>query len=262
MNNIFIKGVAVLLIQFLFINGAYSASCKGRHANDPGCITSSATSASPIVINSVSIDWLNEIIIVYGSNFSGSTTVNIAGALATISNQTSTQLEIAFPSLSKGNHNLVVSDSSSSSSDSISFFAKGEMVDPSLIGCPCEPTSGTGWSSTLGPLGLWNKGTTTTNTTGTVCYELVPGGSGNPVDIAATILSNPDDPTAYPLYPIGAAFTEDPNESVCQLTEVDESGVTNLVQERINRQQQTACRNILADNICNSITNVSSIPSF
>ena len=260
MNNIFMKGLAVLFIQFLFINGAYSASCKGRHANDPGCITPSATTTSPVVINSVSIDWLNETIIIYGANFSGSTTVNIAGAPATISNQTSTQLDIAFPSLPKGNHNLVVTDSSAT--DSISFFTKGAMVDPTLIGCPCEPTSGTGWSSTLSPLGLWNKGTTTTNTTGTVCYEVVSGGSGTPADIAATILSNPDDPTAYPVYPIGAAFTEDPNESVCQLTKVDEAGAVNLLQERINRQQQTACRDILAANICNSITDVSSIPSF
>jgi hypothetical protein len=270
MNNIIMKGLAVLFIQFLFINGAFSASCKGPHANDPGCITPSATT-SPISINSVSVDWLNERILVVASNASlnaSDITATVAGVTAAVSeiiDQSSTQqLVLLFPSttLPKGNHNLVVSDSSSSSSDSISLFAKGEMVDPALIGCPCEPTSGTGWSSTLSPLGLWNKGTTTTNTTGTVCYELVPGGSGNPVDVAATILGNPDDPTAYPVYPIGAAFTEDPNESVCQLTEVDKSGVTNLVKIRINRQQQAACRNILATNICNSITPVSSVPSF
>lgn len=255
MNNIILKGVVVLLIQFLFINGAYSASCKGPHANDPGCTTPSAATASPVVINSVSIDWLNEKIIVYGDNFSGSTTVNIAGVSATVSNQTSTQLDVAFLSLPKGNHLLVANDPSGT--DSISIYFKGYMVDSTLSGCPCEPD----WSNTLGSLNLWNNGTSTTNTTGTVCYELDPGGSGNPVDIAATILSNPDDSTAYPVYPIGAAFTEDPNESVCQLTRVDESGATNLVQERINRQQQAACRDILATNICNSITAVSSLPS-
>lgn len=273
MYNIILKGVAVLLIEFLFISGAYSASCKGPHANDPGCTTPQAPTASPISINSVSVDWLNQRILVVASNASLNTsdiTATVAGSTATVSeiiDQSSTQqVVLQFPSttLPKGNHLLVLDDSSSSSSASISIYLKGDMVDPALIGCPCEPTSGTGWSSTLSTLvpDLWNKGTTTTNTTGNVCYELDPGGSGNPVDIAANILSNPDDSTAYPVYPIGAAFTDDPNESVCQLTKVDESGAMNLVKMRINRQQQTACRNILADNICNLITKVSSIPSF
>lgn len=247
MNNIF-KGLALLLIQFIFINSVYSApACKGPNKNDPGCVTAAA--APPVSVNKVQADWINEVILVEGANFSGSTTVTIAGAPATINAQTPTQLDVKFPPLSQGNHNLVVSDAPSASSASLSFYAKSELVDPDLTGCPCV----TAWASELGA--LWNPTTRVTE-----CYELSPGGAGNPEDIAGTVLTNPTDPSVYPQYPIGAAFTEDPNESVCQLTEVDTSSSvpvpTDLVKIRINRTQQGDCRNSLVANICGSVTPV------
>jgi len=247
MNNIS-KGLALLLIQCIFINSAYSApACKGPNKNDPGCV--SAAAAPPVSINRVWADWLNEEIIVEGTNFSGSTTVSIAGAPVTINAQTPTQLDVKFPPLAKGNHNLVVSDAPSASSDSLSFYAKSELVDPDLTGCPCEIA----WATELGS--LWNPPTLVTE-----CYELSPGGAGNPEDIAGTVLTDPTDSGVYPQYPIGAAFTEEPNESVCQLTEVDASSsiptATDLVKTRINRTQQGDCRNVLAANICGSITAV------
>jgi hypothetical protein len=247
MKNI-ARGLALLLIQFLFINSVSSApACKGPNKNDPGCAVAEAAPAA-ISINSATVDWLNEEILIKGENYSGSTTVTIAGVPATINTQTSTQLDVKFPSLPKGNHNLVVSDTTSSSSASLSFYAKGELVNPDLTGCPCA----TDWYNSLNPLGLYTQTAD--------CYELSPGGAGNPEDIAGTILTNPTDPSAYPQYPIGAAFTDDPNESVCQLTEVDQiSGIptpTDLVKIRINRAQQGSCHDILVANICNTVTPV------
>ena len=112
MNNIS-KGLVLVLIQLALINSAYSAPpCKGPNKNDPGC---GSTAAAPpaVSVNRVWADWLNEEIIVEGANFSGSTTVSIAGAPATINAQTPTQLDVKFPPLTKGNHNLVVSDAPS-----------------------------------------------------------------------------------------------------------------------------------------------------
>ena len=240
-------GLALVLINLVFINNAYSAACKGPHKNDPGCV-SAAAPAPPITVNRIWADWLNEMIFVEGTNFSGSTTVTIAGTPVPINAQTPTQLEIAFFTLPKGNHNSVLSDAPSASSDSLSFYAKSNLVDPTQSGCPCA----TDWTNILTSAGLWAKNVT--------CYELIPGGPGNPEDISGTVLSNPTDPTVYPQYPIGAAFTADPNESVCQLTEVNESSgiptATDLVKIRLNRQQQNDCRTILENNICNTIIQV------
>lgn len=252
MNNLYMKGLYLLLVQFIFINSAYahgdhSVPCSGPHKNDPGCQTATATTA--VKITSAQIDWLNETIMVGGENFSGSTTVSITGIPITINSQTATQLVLSTTALPKGNHNLVADDATSASSDSISIYVKSEMVDPTLTGCPCE----TEWATELNPLSLWNNPVTD-------CFELSPGGAGNPEDISGTILTNPADPSVYPQYPIGAAFTEDPNESVCQLTEVNQSSgvpvATDLVKKRINRLQQGDCRTVLATNICGTITSV------
>ncbi|MGR9036763.1 MAG: IPT/TIG domain-containing protein [Gammaproteobacteria bacterium] len=257
MNNISNKVWGLLLMQFIFINSVYahgdhSVPCSGPHKNDPGCDTVTVA-APPVSVTSVQIDWVNETIIVGGANFSASTMVTIAGSPATINVQTATQLDVAFTALSKGNHNLVVDDAPSTSSDSMSFFVKSEMIDPALTVCPCEDGVTNDWSTELGA--LWSPPATKA----TDCYELSPGGPGNPEDIAGTVLTDSTDPSVYPHYPIGAAFTEDPNESVCQLTRVDTASgvpVTDLVKKRINRQQQSDCRSILDAHVCSSITPV------
>ncbi|MGR9108405.1 MAG: IPT/TIG domain-containing protein [Gammaproteobacteria bacterium] len=251
MNSLYIKGISVILIQFIFIFSAHAQHCKGPHKNDPGCgtTTSGPAATTGVKITSVQIDWLNETITVGGENFSASTTVTIAGTPATVSSQTATQLSVSTIGLPKGNHNLVVDDATSTSSDSMSIYVKSEMVDPTLTGCPCA----TEWASALGS--LWNPTPHVTD-----CYELSPGGAGNPEDISGTVLTDASDSSVYPQYPIGAAFTEEPNESVCQLTEVNQSSglpvTTDLVKKRINRLQQGDCHAVLVNNICGNIITI------
>lgn len=253
MNNIIVKILAILLVEFTLLStvhahGDHSAPCSGPHKNDPGCIVSLLPPA--IAVNSAVIDWLNEKIIVGGENFSASTIITIAGLPATIGSQTANQIEIPFDAAIagtlKGNHNLIADDGPSSSTSSISLFVKSEIIDQALAGCPCEAD----WIAELGA--LWS-------TKLTDCFE-ISGGAGNPEDIAGTILTDSSDPTVYPQYPIGAAFTADPNESVCQLTRVstplDPTSVNDLVKTRINRLQQGICRTSLANNVCNTITTV------
>lgn len=243
MNNLTIKVLVILLIEFTFLStaqahGDHSIPCSGPHKNDAGCEVDSLL-VTTLTINRVAIDWLNETIIIGGENLSGTTTVTIAGMGATIGSLSATQLDIPFIALGQGNHNLVVGDGSST--DSISFYLKADMVDPTLTGCPCAGD----WATELG--GLWGPLVTD-------CLEVAPGGSGNPEDIAGTVLTDSTDPSVYPHYPIGAAFTDDPEKSVCQLTEVDGSTglplVNDLVKIRINRSQQGACRSELVSNIC------------
>jgi len=249
MKNLTVKILAMLLMELSLIGALYAkgpAPCSGSHKNDPGCNVSSLTAA--ISVNSATVDWLNETIIVRGENFSASTTITIAGLPATIGSQTANQIEIPFDAaiggIPKGNHNLIADDGPSSSTSSISLFVKADIIDQALGGCPCE----SGWSTELGS--LWGQKLTD-------CFEIT-GGAGNPEDIAGTVLTDSTDPTVYPHYPIGAAFTAEPNESVCQLTRVssplDPTAVTDLVKTRINRLQQGTCRTSLANNVCNTIT--------
>jgi len=251
MNRLIVKIMVVLLMEFTLLNtlhahGDHSVPCSGPHKNDPGCLVSALAAA--ISVNSATVDWLNEKIIVRGDNFSNSTTVTIAGIPATIGSQTANQLEIPFDAaiagLPKGNHNLIADDGPSSSSSSISLFVKADIIDQALGGCPCE----SGWSTELGS--LWGQKLTD-------CFDIA-GGAGSPEDIAGTVLTDSTDPAVYPHYPIGAAFTAEPDESVCQLTRVstplDPAAVTDLVKTRINRQQQGICRTSLVNNVCNTIT--------
>ena len=244
--------LVVLLLELVMVNplyahGDHSIPCSGPHKHDPGC-DALVVAPPAIAVNSASVDWLNEKIIVRGANFSADTTITIAGQTATIGSQTADQIEIPFDAaiagIPKGNHNLVANDVPSASSGSMSLFIKAEIIDQSLTGCPCEA----GWKSDLGT--LW--GASLTN-----CFES-SGGAGNPEDIAGTILTDATDSSIYPHYPIGAAFTADPEESVCRLTRVssplDPTSITDLVKTRINRQQQAACRTTLVSNVCSTVT--------
>jgi hypothetical protein len=257
MNHAYIKILAIVLMELVFIgklhaHGDHSTPCSGPHKNDSGCLATEADTPPAIAVNSATIDWLNEKILVAGENFSPSTTITLAGISATIGSQTAEQIEIPFDTaiagIIKGNHNLIANDGPSASTSSLSLFVKAEIIDKASGGCPCEA----GWASELD--GLWGPPTKTTD-----CYEIA-GGSGDPADIAGTVLTDSANPDIYPHYPIGAAFTADPGESVCQLTRVssplDPTAVTDLVKIRINRIQQGACRAALDSNICNTITPV------
>jgi len=251
MNKLTARILVILLLEFAFLNtlhahGDHSVPCSGPHKNDPGCLVAALSPA--IAVNSATVDWLNEKIIVRGENFSASTTITLAGLPATVGSQTADQIEIPFNAaiggIPKGNHNLVADDAPSSSTSSISLFVKAEIIDQALVGCPCD----TAWSTELG--GLWGGQQTD-------CFETT-GGAGNPEDIAGTVLSDSTDPAVYPHYPIGAAFTAEPDESVCQLTQVssplDLAAVTDLVKTRINRLQQADCRESLVNKVCKTIT--------
>ena len=256
MKKLFIKSTIIFFMGYSYIgllhaHGDHSAPCLGPHKNDSECAVAPPAPAT-VSINSAQVDWLNEKIIVKGENFSADTTVTLAGIAATVENWTANQLDVAMDSAiagtPKGNHNIIVDDVPSSSSASISLFAKALIIDKTLAGCPCESS----WSTTLGV--LWNPVTKTVE-----CAE-ISGGTGTPEDIAGTVLSDPTDSSVYPHYPIGAAFTTEPSESVCQLTQVDNTAplpVTDVVKERINRQQQGECRTVLASNICSTINTVS-----
>lgn len=256
-HHVAIKILVILLIGFTFqgklhAHGNHAVPCSGPHKNDPGCLV--PPPSPPISVNSATIDWLNEKIIVGGENFTGSTTITIAGQTAIISSQTANQIEIPFDGdiagTLKGNHNLIADDGPSSSTSSLSLFVKAEIIDKDTAGCPCEA----GWMAELGAGVLWAPITKTT-----ACFEIA-GGATDPVDIAGTVLTNSSDPTVYPHYPIGAAFTAEPNESVCQLTRIDSpfdpTAVTDVVKIRINRLQQGACRTALDTNVCDTITPV------
>jgi len=250
MNHVTIKILVILLVGptfsgNLYAHGDHSNPCSGPHKNDPECI---APPPPPTIsVNSATVDWLNEKIIVGGENFSASTAITIAGLSATIVSWTAYQIEIPFDAAIagtlKGNHNLIANDSPSSSTSSLSLFVKAEIMDQADTGCPCE----TDWSTELGV--LWGPQLTD-------CFEIA-GGSSNPVDIAGTVLTDSTDPSVYPHFPIGAAFTAEPNESVCQLTQVstplDPTAVTDLVKIRINRLQQGICRTALSNNVCSTI---------
>jgi hypothetical protein len=251
MYKLTLKILIALLMELVMINtlhahGDHSVPCSGPHKNDPGCLVAAVSPA--ISVNSATIDWLNEKIIVRGANFSADTTITIAGQPVTIGSQTADQLEIPFDAaiagIPKGNHNLIANDTPSSSTGSMSLFVKAEIIDQDLAGCPCDAD----WISELGT--LWGQGLTD-------CFE-ISGGAGNPEDIAGTILTDSTDPAIYPHYPVGAAFTDDPDKSVCQLTRVsstlDPTAVSDLVKTRINRQQQGACRTTLVNNVCGTIT--------
>lgn len=255
MKKFFIKSTIIFLMGYSYIGllhahkGDHSIPCSGPHKNDSGC---NVAVPAEISINSARIDWLNENIIVKGDNFSEDTTVTVAGIAATVENWTENQLVVAMDSViagtPKGNHNIIVDDIPSSSSDSISLFAKALIIDKTLTGCPCESS----WSTELGV--LWNPASKTVD-----CAE-ISGGASSSEDIAGTVLSDPSAPSIYPHYPIGAAFTAEPSESVCQLTQVDNTSplpITDVIKERINRQQQGECRSVLASNICSTINTVS-----
>ena len=260
MNHITIKILVMFFIGFTFLgklhaHGNHSVPCSGPHKDDPECVAPPPPPPpATISVYSASVDWLNEKIIVGGENFTGTTTITIAGQTALIGSWAANQIEIPFDGdiagTVKGNHNLIASEGTDTSS--LSLFIKAEIIDIDTAGCPCTGA----WSTELGAVGLWPPDPLAIETD---CFEL-PGGVASPEDIAGTVLTNHLDPAVYPHYPIGAAFTPEPNESVCQLTKVtsplDPTAVTDLVKIRINRQQQADCRAVLAANVCKSITTV------
>lgn len=238
------KGLTVLFFVLAFQSSLMAApACKGPNKNDPGCPGASLEPLPPpLAVDSITVDWLNEKLVVRGSGFTGSTSFLLGSNVTPLvtANVTDTELDIPFSSvmasevLSQGNYKLDVDGAME-----LSVYVESQIIDPGATGCPCQPD----WSAELG--GLWGP-------ENTECLEIVGLLTNDPADIAGTVQTDFTDASAYPHYPIGASFIPgDPDNSVCRLVQVNnDASVDELVNLRINEAQQEECALLLRANIC------------
>lgn len=242
-KKLIFKGLCVLLIMFAFQASAQAPPCKGQNKNDPGCDQEVAAAAA--VVDSVTVDWLNEALIVRGSGFTGLTSFLLGSSVTPLGTAVVTDpqlVEILFDAvmaaevMSQGNYNLVVDGSVQ-----LSVFVESQIIDPAAIGCTCETDSA--WSTELG--GLWGP-------LNTACLEIEGPLTNDIADIAGTVLTDFADSSVFPHYPIGASFYPgDPDSSVCRLVRLNgDASVDELVNRRINENQQEDCALLLKANIC------------
>jgi hypothetical protein len=234
----------VLVLALFSAQALYAAapSCKGPNKDDSGC---TVAAAAPAVVDSVTVDWLNQVVTVRGSNFTGATEFMLGG-IATplaVGYQTDTQVDLPFNSdmsgevLSEGSYNLVVDGNVV-----LAAYFEDQVIDPAATGCPCA----TDWATALG--GLWGSPQTD-------CYEIEGLLANDIADISGTVLSTPGDPGAYPQYPIGASFYPgQPGDSYCALVQVDDDATTTeLANDRINEIQQEECATLLKAQVCGNV---------
>lgn len=221
--------------------------CKGPNKNDPGCGEEAEPPPPPAAqVDSVTVDWFNQALVVRGSNLDGGATFGLGGAAGPLvtAGVTPTELTIPFSAdlagevLAQGSYRLLVDGA-----EQLTVFIDSQIIDPAATGCPCAVD----WAAELG--GLWGSPNAD-------CLEIEGPGTNDPADISGTVLSVPGDPTAYPHYPIGASFYPgQPEDSVCRLVQVNaDASTVDLVNLRINENQQADCRTELAANACASIT--------
>lgn len=253
MKNLIFKGLIVLLFIFVFQAAAIAAPpCKGPNKYDPGCPDAPVPDPEPdpiddtVLVDSVTVDWQNEKLVVRGSGFTGSTSFLIGSGVIPLvtSGVTATELDIPFSAdlatevLFQGNYRLDIDGTIQ-----LSVYIESQIIDPGAGGCPCLVE----W--TLAPETDWGSPTAD-------CLEITGPFSNDVADIAGTILSVPGDPLAYPQYPIGASFYPgDPDSSVCRLVTVNgDATEIDLVKRRINETQQAVCAGELAINVCSTVT--------
>jgi len=243
------RGVAILTLLLLCQGIALAAPpgpCQGPNKNDPGCPgTQEPVAAAAAVVDSVTVDWFNQRLVVRGSGFTGTTEFLLGGNVTPLStaNVSDTLVELPFDAnlasevVSEGNYNLLVDGAVA-----LSVYIESSIIDPAAAGCPCEAT----WSATA----AINWGTPATD-----CVEVEGPAANDIADIAGTVLSDPLDPTVYPWYPIGASFYPGiPTDSYCELAQVDsDATVTELIHLPINENQQADCATLLKANVCNPI---------
>jgi len=225
----------------LIHGGAVAAPAgKGPNKNEPAAAT--ITSSGPV--DSVTVDWLNQKLVVRGTGLDTVAAFTLGGSapLAT-TDVTTSALDIPFDSTvagvvtASGNYALAADGATV-----MSVYFKSDVVDPSAGGCPCS----TVWAGTLPRWGSPD----------TACLEIVGPGSNDVADIAGTVLSDPNDPSVYPQYPFGASFQPgDPVNSVCQLVQVNGDATTSeLVNSRLNETQQADCATLVKANVCATTT--------
>ena len=246
-KNLMLKGFFALLFMFAVQASVQAApACKGPNKNDAGCNVELPAEPDPVVVvvDSVTVDWLNEKLTVRGNGFVGGTNFLLGSSVTPLVTTliSATEVDISFSAvmaaevMSQGNYNLVVDGAVQ-----LSVYVESQLIDPTATGCPCE--TDLAWSTELG--GLWGP-------QNTECLEIVGLLTNDPADIAGTVLSNPADDTIYPHYPIGASFYPgDPDNSTCRLVQVNgDASVIELVNRRINENQQEDCALLLQANIC------------
>lgn len=240
------KRFAMLALVFAAFNqvGAAPGPCQGPNKNDPGCPgTEPEPPASSAEVNSVTVDWINQQIIVRGTGFvpgSTSFTVGSSGVAIVPAGGSDTETYLPFDAdmaaevLSEGNYALAVDGVIQ-----LSAYIESQVVDPLAVGCPCAND----WGVELGT--LWGK-------QDAECLEIEGPLSNDVADIAATVLTDPLDPSLAPVYPIGAAFNPaEPASSVCRLERVNADASTDtLVERRINENQQAECATLLKTQVC------------
>jgi hypothetical protein len=238
--GIMLSALVLGLVATQALNAA--PACKGVNKNDPGCLVAAVT---PAAVDSATVDWLNQLVTIRGSNFTG-TTEFMLGAIATplaIGYQTDTQVDLPFNAdisgevLSEGSYNLVVDGSVA-----LAVYFEDQVIDPAAMGCPCEAD----WETAL--VGLWGNRQTD-------CYEIEGLLANDIADISGTVLSTPGDPASYPQYPIGTSFYPgQPGDSYCALVQVDgDATTTELANERINELQQEDCASVLKAQVCANV---------
>lgn len=244
-------GATLLLCSFLSSSLFAAAPCKGPNKNDPGCPGAEEPPPPPEpdlsgdLVDSVTVDWLNERLVVRGTTLDTVTAWALGGAAGPLAtaNVSATQLDILFDASLAGE--VQGAGSYVLSADGVgqlTVYIEAQVVDPAATGCPCQAT----WSAQVPGWGLPDSD----------CLEIEGPGANDPADISGTVLSVPGDPTAYPQYPIGASFYPgEPDDSVCRLVQVNaDLSTAELVKLRINENQQSDCRAALAANVCASIT--------
>lgn len=239
---------AVLTITHSTAFGA--PPCKGPNKNDPGCPGAEEpepVSGTPIV-DSVTVDWAANKFIIRGTDLDSTTTYTLGGsALTAIGASSPAEVELLFDGTVAGE----VTDEGSYSlkidgNNAIAVYFVSSVVDPAATGCPCEAD----WATELG--GLWGLDNTT-------CYELTAPGVA---DLAGTILTNPADASVYPQFPISASFyATEPSSSSCRLVQINDADPIqqDVVNIRINANQQTDCAAVLQTNVC-ATTEPSALP--
>lgn len=234
-----------IIFLSLFSSGSMGApgQCKGPNKNDPDCNDPPQPIAS--TVNSATIDWQNQQIVVRGENLDSVTTFTLGGSTAiTPLNVAPSEVNLPFDTavadavVTKGNYQL-----NTDGADVLSLFVKSQIIATDATGCPCESS----WNTVIG------------GQQAPECLEILGPEELDTADIAGTVYSDPgNDPTVYPQYPFGAAFIpSDPVTSVCRLVQINGDGTSSeLANYRINEIQQKECAIILENNYCAIITRI------
>lgn len=233
------SGLALLMVVQVSVA---QPACKGPNKNDPGCPGAEEPpppEPGPVQVNSASVDWAGESIILRGAGFDVVPGVALGDSgLLTVLVQSDTELEVEFGAQlaaavpASGNYQLFVNGAGV-----LSLYFEAAIVDPAAGGCPCAVA--------------WGNQTPGWGVPHTTCVEL----QGVAPDIAGTVLTDSADSSVYPHFPIGAAYSPaTPASSVCRLTQVDgDLSVIDLVNQPINATQQGVCADLLKANVCATV---------